>query len=83
MLLVEKQYPKYKSRMKLSDNDIRDISRLLEKGKPLPDKYRFMLFGDDREIELVWNGTSGAVTIQEIAWTLVNLDILILVRILT
>ncbi|MDB2324664.1 hypothetical protein N9W44_03790 [Alphaproteobacteria bacterium] len=53
--------------MKLSDNDIRDISRLLEKGKPLPDKYRFMLFADDREIELVWNGTSGAVTIQEIA----------------
>ena len=45
--------------MKLSDNDIRDITGLLEEGKPLPDKYRFMLFGDDREIELVWNGKSG------------------------
>jgi hypothetical protein len=67
MLLVEKQYPKYTSRLKLSDKNIRDISRLLEKGKPLPDKYCFMLFGDDREIELVWNGTTGAVTIHEIA----------------
>ena len=48
--------------MKLSDNEIRDITRLLEEGKPLPDKYRFILFGDDREIELVWNGKSGNVT---------------------
>jgi adenine-specific DNA-methyltransferase len=48
--------------MTLSDNEIRDITRLLEEGKPLPDKYRFMLFGDDREIELVWNGKSGDVT---------------------
>ena len=48
--------------MKLNDNEIRDITRYLEEGKPLPDKYRFMLFGDDREIELVWNGKSGDVT---------------------
>jgi DNA modification methylase len=48
--------------MKLSDNEIRDITRLLEQGKPIPEKYRFMLFGDDREIELVWNGKSGDVT---------------------
>lgn len=48
--------------MKLPDNEIRDITQLLEQGKPLPDKYRFMLFGDDREIELVWNGKSQEVT---------------------
>ena len=48
--------------MKLNDNEIRDITRLLEQGKPLPDKYRFSLFGDDREIELVWNGKSGDIT---------------------
>ena len=48
--------------MKLPDNEIRDITQLLEQGKPLPDKYRFMLFGDDREIELVWNGKSQDVT---------------------
>lgn len=50
------------SHMKLSDNEIRDVTRLLEEGKPLPDKYRFILFGDDREIQLVWNGKSGDVT---------------------
>ena len=48
--------------MQLPDNEIRDITQLLEQGKPLPDKYRFMLFGDDREIELVWNGKSQEVT---------------------
>ena len=47
---------------KLSDHQIRDITRLLEEGKPLPDKYRFLLFGEDREIELVWNGKSHDVT---------------------
>lgn len=47
--------------MKLTDNDIRDISAYLGKGKPLPDKYRFMLFGD-RKVELVWDGKSGEVT---------------------
>jgi adenine-specific DNA-methyltransferase len=48
--------------MKLPDNEIRDITQYLEQGKPLPDKYRFMLFGDDREIELVWSGKSHEVT---------------------
>ena len=48
--------------MKLPDNEIRDITKLLEEGKPLPDKYRFMLFGDEREIELVWNGKSQEIT---------------------
>lgn len=48
--------------MKLSDNEIRDITKLLEEGKTLPDKYRFILFGDDREVELVWNGKTGEVT---------------------
>ena len=48
--------------MKLSDNEIRDIIELLKSGKNLPDKYRFILFGDDREIELVWNGKSKKIT---------------------
>ena len=42
--------------MKLTDNEIKDINRYLEKGKPLPEKYRFLLFEDKREVELVWNG---------------------------
>ncbi len=47
--------------MKLSDNEIRDITRYLEAGKPLPDLYRFLLFEDKREVELVWNGKTDEV----------------------
>ena len=47
--------------MKLTDNEIRDINRYLESGKPLPDIYRFLLFGDKREVELVWNGKTNEV----------------------
>jgi hypothetical protein len=47
--------------MRLTDNEIRDITRLLEADKPLPDKYRFLLFEDKREVELVWNGKTGDV----------------------
>lgn len=42
--------------MRLSDNEKRDAIKFLQEGKPLPDKYRFLLFADDREVELVWNG---------------------------
>jgi len=48
--------------MKLTDNEIRDIIHLLEQGRPLPDLYRFMLFEDKREVELVWNGKSHEVS---------------------
>lgn len=45
---------------KLSPNEIRDITALLEAGKTLPEKYRFVLFGDQRSLELVWDGKSNA-----------------------
>lgn len=48
--------------MELSDNEKRDIKKYLEANKPLPDKYRFLLFDDDREVELVWNGKTNEVT---------------------
>ena len=48
--------------MKLTDNEIRDIVKLLEAGKPLPDKFRFLLFEDKREVELVWNGKTSEVS---------------------
>lgn len=48
--------------LKLTDNEIRDITRFLEEGKPLPDKYRFLLFEDKREVELVWNGKTNEVS---------------------
>jgi len=47
--------------MKLTDNEIRDINRYLEEGKPLPEKYCFLLFEDKREVELVWNGKTNEV----------------------
>lgn len=48
--------------LNLSDNEKRDIIKYLETGKELPEKYRFLLFKDDREVELVWNGKSNEVT---------------------
>ena len=40
----------------LSETERRDIIKLIELGKPLPERYRFLLFEDKREVELVWNG---------------------------
>ena len=48
--------------MYLSDNEKRDIAKYIEAGKPLPDKYRFLLFADKQEVELVWNGKTSDVT---------------------
>jgi hypothetical protein len=41
---------------RLTPAEKQDIIRFLEADKPLPDKYRFLLFDDKREVELVWNG---------------------------
>jgi site-specific DNA-methyltransferase (adenine-specific)/adenine-specific DNA-methyltransferase len=40
----------------LSDAEQRDLVTLIQQGKALPEKYRFLLFEDRREVELVWNG---------------------------
>ena len=48
-------------RYDLSDAEKRDLIKLIEQGKPLPEKYRFLLFADKREVELVWNGKSREV----------------------
>src|SRR5208283_5123976 len=48
--------------MKLTENEKRDILKLIESDKPLPDKYRFLLFDEKREVELVWNGKTNEVT---------------------
>lgn len=45
----------------LTDNEIRDITTYLHSGKPLPEKYRFLLFEDKREVELVWNGKTNDI----------------------
>lgn len=47
--------------MRLTENEKRDIIRSLEQNKPLPDKYRFLLFDDSREVQLLWNGKTDEV----------------------
>jgi DNA modification methylase len=45
----------------LTDQEKQEVLRYLEADQPLPDKYRFLLFGDKREVELVWNGKTNEV----------------------
>ncbi len=46
---------------KLTEQEKQEIIRYMEEDKPLPDKYRFLLFEDKREVELVWNGKTDEV----------------------
>jgi len=45
----------------LTDAEKRDLTELIQHGKPLPEQYRFILFEDKREVELVWNGKTREV----------------------
>ena len=47
---------------RLTEQEQQEIIRFVEAGKPLPEKYRFLLFDDKREVELVWNGKTNEVT---------------------
>lgn len=47
---------------KLTEQEQQEVIRFLDAGKPLPDKYRFLLFDDKREVELVWNGKTNEVS---------------------
>ena len=40
----------------LTEAEKRDLVTLIQQGQALPEKYRFVLFEDKREVELVWNG---------------------------
>ena len=46
---------------RLTDQEQQEIIRFIEADNPLPDKYRFLLFEDKREVELVWNGKTSEV----------------------
>ena len=46
---------------RLTEQEQQEIVRYIEADKPLPDKFRFLLFEDKREVELVWNGKSSEV----------------------
>ncbi|MGC9523811.1 MAG: site-specific DNA-methyltransferase, partial [Anaerolineae bacterium] len=45
----------------LTEKEQQEVIRYIEAGEPLPDKYRFLLFKDKREVELVWNGKTNEV----------------------
>ncbi len=47
---------------RLTETEQQEVIRFLEADKPLPDTYRFLLFADKREVELVWNGKTNEVT---------------------
>lgn len=46
---------------RLTEQEQQEIIRCLEADKPLPERYRFLLFDDKREVELVWNGKTNEV----------------------
>lgn len=46
----------------LSEDEKRDIIARIERGEPLPDDYRFRLFREPREAELIWPGKTHEVT---------------------
>ena len=46
---------------RLTDQEQQEIIRFIESDKALPDKYRFLLFQDKREVELVWNGKTNDI----------------------
>ena len=46
---------------RLTEQEQQDIIRFIEADKPLPEKYRFLLFEDKREVELVWNSKTNEV----------------------
>lgn len=50
-----------KEKQRLTEEERQEILRYLEANKPLPEKYRFLLFEDKREVELVWNGKTNQV----------------------
>jgi DNA modification methylase len=49
------------NKLNLTDNEKRDIIKYLESEKPLPEKYRFLLFDTNKEVELLWNGKTDEV----------------------
>ena len=46
---------------RLPEQERQEIIRFIEADRPLPEKYRFLLFEDKREVELVWNGKTNDI----------------------
>lgn len=50
------------AQMDLTDQEKAHLKALIDKGEALPDDYRFRLFKDPRETELIWPGKTHEVT---------------------
>lgn len=48
--------------MHLTDRDKELIKQMIDRGEPLPPKYKLALFADTPEVELIWQGKSSEVT---------------------
>jgi len=47
---------------RLTEQERQEIIRFIEADRPLPERYRFLLFDDKREVELVWNGKNSEIS---------------------
>jgi hypothetical protein len=43
------------AKIELTEAEKREMLECLEKGKPLDDRFRFLLFGDKRNAKLIFN----------------------------
>ena len=50
--------------LKLSDQEKQEVIRYLEADKPLPEKYRFLLFEDKRELIRIQKAPAGQAAFQ-------------------
>jgi len=48
--------------MNLTDRDKQIIKDYIDRGEPLPPKYKVMLFADAPEVELIWQGKTSEIT---------------------
>ncbi|MGB6064248.1 MAG: DNA methyltransferase [Desulfomonilaceae bacterium] len=48
--------------MNLTDRDKQIIKEHIDRGEPLPHKYKVMLFADAPEVELIWQGKTSEIT---------------------
>ena len=48
--------------LNLTEREKREIVRFVAENKPLPDKHRFLLFQNKKQMEPVWNGKTFETT---------------------
>jgi hypothetical protein len=48
--------------MNLTDREKELLKGMIDRGEPLPPKYRLSLFADAPEVELIWQGKTSEVT---------------------